>query len=357
MKKIYIAGAHSRARTLRIYLEYLYPDMRVEAFVVDDMADNKEVVDGVPVKLIDSRLNPEYTVYLGVRGVNHARLTDELQSVGMREIIPVTADLDSQLRNRYIASCFSKEGRSFRLVDNLPFDGQTENEVSAKIYVAHSVYDKPLQDKYIPLKDETNLQVGAALTKSRISEEALTDDQGENISARNRQYCELTGLYWIWKNADEDYKGLVQYRRHFLLPDDWRGRMAQNHVDIILPVPLYVAPSIADNYRERHIASDWEYLMQYFQEMFPEEYASAQRIFQGNLYCPCNMLIAKREVLDKLCEWLFPIVDAVVGHGGEKADPYQNRYPGFISERLITYFFESHRYAFNVVYANKNFLS
>ena len=43
-------------------------------------------------------------------------------------------------------------------------------------------------------------------------------------------------------------------------------------------------------------------------------------------------------------------------HGGEKEDNYMNRYPGFISERLITYFFESKRDKYNIVYANKNFL-
>ena len=36
-RKVYIAGAHSRGRTLRAYLEYLYPDLEVEAFLVDDM--------------------------------------------------------------------------------------------------------------------------------------------------------------------------------------------------------------------------------------------------------------------------------------------------------------------------------
>ncbi len=229
-------------------------------------------------------------------------------------------------------------------------------EKTARIYVASSIFDKPLQDSYTFITEESVLQVGAALTDKRISPEAFLDCAGENISVKNRQYCELTGLYWIWKNACEDYVGLVHYRRHFLLPYNWLERMAGNKVDVILPVPLYVAPSIAENYRERHIASDWEYLMEYFRTKIPGEYEEAKRFFGGNLYSPCNMLIARKEVLDQLCEWMFPILFAVAAHGGEKEDPYLNRYPGFISERLITYFFESRREEYRIVYANKNFL-
>lgn len=229
-------------------------------------------------------------------------------------------------------------------------------EKTAGIYVASSVFDKPLQDSYRLIKEETVLQVGAALTEERISTDAVIDCTGENISEKNRQFCELTGLYWIWKNAREDYVGLVHYRRHFLLPDNWLERMEYNRVDVILPVPLYVAPSIAENYKERHTASDWEYLMEYFETKLSGEYETARKFFDGNLYSPCNMLIAHKTVLNELCEWMFPILFAVAEHGEEKEDAYQNRYPGFVSERLLTYFFETQREKYRVVYANKNFL-
>lgn len=227
---------------------------------------------------------------------------------------------------------------------------------TAKIYVACTIFDKPVQRRDKLLAEEEILQVGAALTDRRLFPGVLVDCAGENISAKNRQYCELTGLYWIWKHAKEDYVGLAQYRRHFMLPDHWKERMGNNGIDVILPVPLYVAPSIAGNYMERHNASDWEFLMEYFRRKLPSEYEEAQHIFSGNLYSPCNMLIARREVLDRLCRWLFPVIDAVADNGGEKEDSYMNRYPGFISERLITYYFERHREKYRVVYANKNFL-
>ena len=68
------------------------------------------------------------------------------------------------------------------------------------------------------------------------------------------------------------------------------------------------------------------------------------------------MFIMRREVLDERCGWLFPILFAVAGHSGTKDDSYGNRYPGFLSERLISFFFEKNRDRYNMVYSDKNFL-
>ena len=61
-------------------------------------------------------------------------------------------------------------------------------EKTAGIYVASSIYDKPLQDSYTFIKEEIVLQVGAALTAKRISPKAVTDCEGENISASLRDF-------------------------------------------------------------------------------------------------------------------------------------------------------------------------
>lgn len=57
------------------------------------------------------------------------------------------------------------------------------------------------------------IQVGKALTATSLN--IQKDDEGDNISYKNPWYCELTALYWLWRNTKADYKGLIHYRRAF----------------------------------------------------------------------------------------------------------------------------------------------
>ena len=69
------------------------------------------------------------------------------------------------------------------------------------------------------------------------------------------------------------------------------------------------------------------------------------------------MFIMKKDILNDLCEWLFSILFSVVKTCGSINDAYQNRYPGFLSERLITYYFEKNRDRYKIVFADKTFLT
>lgn len=97
---------------------------------------------------------------------------------------------------------------------------------SIKILVG---YHKPA----VLLKDDilTPIHLGRALATEASKDGAMSqkdyqwmldnmigDDTGDNISKENRKYCELTALYWAWKNYDKlgnpDYIGFIHYRRH-----------------------------------------------------------------------------------------------------------------------------------------------
>lgn len=72
-------------------------------------------------------------------------------------------------------------------------------------------YHKP--GKYISNEVYVPVHVGKATSKYNLPIQG--DNEGENISSLNYTYCELTGLYWAWKNIKADYIGLCHYRRFF----------------------------------------------------------------------------------------------------------------------------------------------
>lgn len=360
-KTTYIFGAHSRARTLKEYLTTISPELSVRAFLVDNDEENPESIDGIPVIRISEGaipegydFGPEDRVYIGTRGVSHPSITKLLTSIGFEDIVPVTVELDMKLRNEYLDRYFAKLGRKFEKIDSFTAAGNSDKKMG--VYVVSSAFDQDLQQKHELRSFEQVIQVGCALTDKRI-DGAVYDDSGDNISDKNVQFCELTALYWIWKNVEDDFVGIEHYRRFFLIEEDICSIMSANNIDIILPTPLCVMPSLGENYKLRHEPKPYEDMMDVIKTRYPDEYDAAVTFFSQGIYSPCNMLIAKKEVYDHLCEWMFPILFEVADMNGSFQDRYQNRYPGFLSERLISFFFELHRDKYKVVYADKNFLN
>ena len=73
-------------------------------------------------------------------------------------------------------------------------------------------------DKFICDDIYMPIHVGKANSKMNLGIQG--DDTGDNISSENSHFCELTGLYWAWKNLQNvDYIGLCHYRRYFNFND------------------------------------------------------------------------------------------------------------------------------------------
>ena len=373
--KIYVFGAASRAKTIKGYMNMLFPGLEITGYLVDDEEENDSQIAGAPVIHLGrasgenlASLQTKAPVIIATKGIFHERIEALLVSLGFESIIPVSVDVDNCLRNAYVRKAFEKEGREFVKLEDLVLK-QPEHDMEsdmlqkgigempdACIYMAKSIYDKELETPYTIPHYEKAIQVGAALTDRRLGDDILTDDRGENISAKNRQYCETTGMYWVWKNCRHDYVGFSHYRRHFVLRKDWVDIMRQHDIDAVVPVPTYLYPSVGENYKERHLPEDWDFFMKYLKENEAEAYHKAMEIFGGNLFLPGNMFIAKWKVFDEFCRWAFPILDAIGANGGHKEDGYLNRYVAFISERLVTLFFALHEKQYKIVYADRRFL-
>ena len=78
-----------------------------------------------------------------------------------------------------------------------------------------SVYHKPFLTPDLPFI--IPIHAGKKLSSIELGYEG--DDTGDNISLLNASLCELTVLYYIWKNKDKHqftHWGLCHYRRYFI---------------------------------------------------------------------------------------------------------------------------------------------
>lgn len=171
-----------------------------------------------------------------------------------------------------------------------------------------------------------------------------SDDTGDNISSKNSSYCELTGLYWMWKNSPADIMGLVHYRRYFANKKYFSKRLELDDLknilkdyDIILPKKTNsLLGSVYADYDHWNYAKDLDLCEDVISELFPEYCDSYKKIINGNSLYYYNMFITSKEIISKYCEWVFPIlfeVEKRVDMTGY--DDYQKRIYGFLTERLF----------------------
>lgn len=205
------------------------------------------------------------------------------------------------------------------------------------IYVADHRDEKSLVQEPYRL-----LRVGCderAIQDDRIS----CDSTGESIAFKNFAYCELTGLYWIWKNVQHDITGLIHYRRSLASPESGEAlnrqeiEQALDAYDCLVPEPVPLACNVAEHYCSGHITYDLLALMDVM-EAQPERYRMAfAQVMSSRQIIPCNIMIARKRTFDAYCAWLFSVllecekrIDLYTGR-----DDYQRRAFGFLAERLM----------------------
>lgn len=213
-----------------------------------------------------------------------------------------------------------------------------------KIIVAtHKKYNMPEDDIYLPL------HVGCA-GKETIG--YTVDNTGDNISLKNPYFCELTGLYWAWKNLDADYIGLVHYRRHFtcskMIPkkekDKFKILLNRKQVekilettDIILPKKRkYYIENLYDHYKHTMYIEPLDEARRIIEEQCTEYLKEFDKLHKRTSAHMFNMFIMKKEILDKYCTWLFDILFELEKRVDPKQyDSFHARYLGRISELLL----------------------
>lgn len=206
-----------------------------------------------------------------------------------------------------------------------------------QIYVATHSYECKFIDK-----NRVSIQVGAVNNTKKIAD--IQDNSLENISKKNKTYCELTALYWIWKNSNYRVVGLEHYRRQFDSANmDLKEVLKKN--EVIIPEPYYYRTSIEKEYKRNHISVDWDCMVKGIEKLYPEYLKSIERVFkESNKIYPYNMFIAEYKFVDEYCTWLFPLLEYIENRVSDiERDNYQKRFIGFLSERLFTLYIEHNR--------------
>lgn len=185
------------------------------------------------------------------------------------------------------------------------------------------------------------------------------DADGGGISQMNASYCELTGLWWIWKAyGGKGVVGLMHYRR-LLGTEDGQGALrpltvseiadALDGYDCLVAKKEYFKYPIAHDYNLCHQLEDLEALRAALQEE-PSRYMRAfYKVMDSNSLHPYNILVARREMFDRYCSWLFGVLRRVEGLVDPFAgrDPMQVRVFGFLAERLLNIWLEANGLAAN----------
>lgn len=222
------------------------------------------------------------------------------------------------------------------------------------IVATHKKYDMPSDKMYLPV------QVGA---EGKESLGYKTDNKGENISLKNPNFCELTGLYWAWKNLKEDYIGLAHYRRHFASKKVNKKDLTNSvltfkeadklldETDIIVPnLRKYYIENLYSHYANTLYVEPLDITGQIIEEKYPEYKSEFDRLKKRTSAHMFNMMIMKKDKLNEYCTWLFDILFELEKRvDNSQYDAFHARFYGRVSELLLDVWLNTKGYNYKEV--------
>lgn len=355
--RLVIFGAHAIAHGFYQAITELCPNLKPECFLVSDVEKgiNADSIDGIPVcvlsefsKKYDEGQRNDLVILIAVQEYFAAYIEEMLDSYGLYQHVRIDSVRWAEYMERYYTRTEAFKPLSTWPVGFHPADIQ--------LYMVKSGKDNPLSTEFILPEYIRPILAGGALQEKKSV--CLADDTGDHISEKNRNYSELTALYWIWKNVlskeektQGKYYGLTHYRRILSLSDDDLLRLADNRIDVVMPYPMPYEPNMEKHHQTYLKPEDWDVLLAALEELHPEYARAFPEILSQPYMFHYNIILARGDVLADYCSWLFPILARVeelsVPKGSERAD----RYIGYMGESLETLYFMYNRDKLNISYA------
>lgn len=254
-----------------------------------------------------------------------------------------------------------------------------------KILIAsHRDVKFPDNNAFLPI------QVGRSSAKDIFDIQG--DDTGDNISDRNKYYCELTAVYWAWKNLkDVDYIGLCHYRRYFTTEKISIKNRLKNMFLSVFPA-LYVGMRRFENptiiYEKKIISDKLEFdlknsinIVRYdiinnginlftmrsskmlsrsvrdlfniigryyinqleiiIKDFYPNYFKDFKLMLDGCEMTLCNMHIMEKSIFEEYCIFIFDVLEKHENMNINEGPSY-NRIPGYLGEILTSFFISNY---------------
>ena len=355
--RLVIYGAQGIALGAYNAIKLLHPEKKIACFLVTERGINSATLGGIPVTELSEYIKDKteeekanVTVLICTPENVMGSIEKSLDEVGMNNHIRIDSLKWACLQEK----AFSLLG-TFAPLSTLSV-GSKKSDIEVFKMVHHK--DKPLVTNYKDPVYVTLVQVGALLTDIRMTE--YTDNQGDNISEKNGDYSELTGLYWIWKNKikrqDDTYYGLAHYRRFLELSEDDLLRLADNDIDVVLPYPMPYEPNIEAHHLRYLSDLEWDAVLHALKELQPDYSRAFKDILKQEYFYNYNVILAKKDVLDDYCSWLFPLLFRIEENNDPNKEKEPNRYMGYVGETLETLYFMYNKDKLKIAHTGCRFL-
>lgn len=174
-----------------------------------------------------------------------------------------------------------------------------------------------------------------------IREKFLIDEKhdGDNIDSLNPWYCELTGLYYLWKHVDDQIVGLEHYRRYFC--SNTNKLLSEHEISNILTTSDIIC--VKSQYSKRVPVKTWLIRNRKMHDVLKfltfakvyvgeEYYNNCWNMLNSDWHCLGNMFVAKKELIDEYCEFIFDVTNTY-----RLAEKFYNRE---LPKRILGYFTE-----------------